>query len=532
MDGQLSKKVRRVAKLPPTTVGCGAPMDPLKRIVELLDDESPRKRIAAAVVLGELEVKDPASRVAADRDGEGPARRLRRGGGGGAGGARRHKALPVLLDALGRGKGLTERASVAIAAAGRRGAAGSARAARPAHPRGARRSSPRCCPRWAASRASSWRWKACAASRWDAVNQVALSVRQEAKAGSEAERKVMRTQVEKFLAKKKSRRRRAAAARCAQGARLPRAARHPGDAPPLPRQEADAAGAGRGHHRAALRAGEAPSKKALRKLMELLDDPEPLVARAARDTLTVLKIGPEFADELAELCHAADGEVALWAIAPARGELGRRTRKLAAKTLPPVARGADRARAEAAAQVLARLPGGRVDAGGGARRRGGRGGGPGAVGDARHHRHAAEERRQAAARRGEKQLGKSFAVARRQLEPVRAADPDAWGELLRDEGEGAGEERPDPRGGDRPAARPLVGRHQRRPLRPRRPAPVARARSTRTPRAPARPGAGRAGEAALGGLRPLPPRCRRTRSCPTRRATTWACTSPRSRSSS
>ncbi len=38
---------------------------------------------------------------------------------------------------------------------------------------------------------------------WDNINKVALSVRAEARAGSEADRKVMRTQVEKFLDKKK-----------------------------------------------------------------------------------------------------------------------------------------------------------------------------------------------------------------------------------------------------------------------------------------------------------------------------------------
>ncbi len=35
-------------------------MDPLKRIAGLLVNESPRKKIAAAVILGELQVKDPA----------------------------------------------------------------------------------------------------------------------------------------------------------------------------------------------------------------------------------------------------------------------------------------------------------------------------------------------------------------------------------------------------------------------------------------------------------------------------------------
>ena len=39
---------------------------------------------------------------------------------------------------------------------------------------------------------------------WDAINKVALSVRQEARTMSEAEKRVMKTQVDRFLAKKKT----------------------------------------------------------------------------------------------------------------------------------------------------------------------------------------------------------------------------------------------------------------------------------------------------------------------------------------
>src|SRR5215218_2495721 len=75
-------------------------MDPLKRIAELLENESPRKRIAAAVVLGELEVKDAAvvaqlvamAKDPVDAFAEAAIEALGRIGS--------TKALPVLLDAL------------------------------------------------------------------------------------------------------------------------------------------------------------------------------------------------------------------------------------------------------------------------------------------------------------------------------------------------------------------------------------------------------------------------------------------------
>ena len=92
-------------------------MDPLKRIVELLEDESPRKRIAAAVVLGELKVKDAAvvarlvdmAKDPVDAYADAAVEAL------GAMGAM--KALPVLLETLGR-RGLQPLASKATAALG------------------------------------------------------------------------------------------------------------------------------------------------------------------------------------------------------------------------------------------------------------------------------------------------------------------------------------------------------------------------------------------------------------------------------
>jgi hypothetical protein len=170
----------------------------------------------------------------------------------------------------------------------------------------------------------------------------------------------------------------------------------------------------------------------MRALIDLLEEPDSFVARAARDTLTVLKIGPEFADELAELCGSKFVEVSLFAI-ERLGQFSQKSPKLAVKTLLPVARGGDRTRAEAAAKVLASLPGGEdllVEA----------------LADAEEEAGAqvlAEVVNPMATKlskkhvkmllgAAEKQLGKSFAIARRQLEPVRNADPEAWGELLRD----------------------------------------------------------------------------------------------------
>ena len=170
--------------------------------------------------------------------------------------------------------------------------------------------------------------------------------------------------------------------------------------------------------------------------MELLLAAGAGVGRAARESLTVLTIGPVFADELAELCASEIGEVALWAIShlgqlavSEKGAAG----KLAAKTLLPVARSAERARAEAASRVLAQLPGGDsllaealadADDETGAQ----------VLADVLAPLSAALGKKDVKRllEAGGKNLTKHLAVARKQLEPVRAADPEAWAELLRE----------------------------------------------------------------------------------------------------
>jgi len=168
--------------------------------------------------------------------------------------------------------------------------------------------------------------------------------------------------------------------------------------------------------------GVKPSAKPLRALLRLLEEPDALVARAARDTLTVVP-GVATAD-LARLARAKSAELALWTIERLR-TVG------AARELAALAGGADRARAEAAVRALAGLP----EAG------------PILVAalasveeEAGAHALAeALERVELSAREvsklraaGAASLKKSFAIARRQLEPVRRADPQGWAELLRE----------------------------------------------------------------------------------------------------
>jgi DNA-binding NtrC family response regulator len=93
-------------------------MDPIKRIVELLDDPTPRKRIAAAVVLGELKVKDAAvvsrlidmAKHELDAYAEAAIEAL--------GQLHAVKGLPVLLDSLNRGRDVAAVARAAIAELG------------------------------------------------------------------------------------------------------------------------------------------------------------------------------------------------------------------------------------------------------------------------------------------------------------------------------------------------------------------------------------------------------------------------------
>ncbi len=405
-------------------------MDPLKRIVELLEDESPRKRIAAAVVLGELKVKDAAvvarlvemARDPVDAYAEAAIEAL------GAMGAM--KGLPALLEALGR-KGLQPLASKAIAALGE-DALGEIKARLDDATPEMRAALSQLLPSVGTSKSFEMALEGMRGQPWETINKVALSVRAEAKAGSEAERRVMRTQVEKFIDKKKTQE----DVDVLRGAlkvlgylELPETEKTLLEflsRKQLPLVRVEAATALR------FAMGAHPSKKVLRTLIDLLEEPDSFVARAARDSLTVMKMGPEFADELAELCTAKSVDVSLWAIGVLGGMAAAKP-KLVAKTLAPVARGGERTRAEAAAKVLAGLPGGQqllVEA----------------LADAEEEAGAqvlaevlnplagqlSKPQVKALLAAAGKQLGQTFAVARRQLEPVRNADPEGWAELLRD----------------------------------------------------------------------------------------------------
>ncbi|MFZ5441509.1 MAG: HEAT repeat domain-containing protein [Myxococcota bacterium] len=410
-------------------------MDALERIAKLLDDESPRKRIAAAVVLGELGVKDPAVVGRLIQMAKDPVEGYAEAAIEALGSLRAIKALPVLLEALGRGRELAAKAKTAIAALGEAALPELRARLEQATPE-ARAVLSQLLPAVGGRQSFEMALEGLRGQPWDAINKVALTVRQEARAMSEAERRVMKTQCEKFLAKKKSADDELAVRGVIKILGFLELAETQelllgflaSKQPPAIRLEATTA------LRFALAKG--PSKKALRRLMDVLLDADPLVGRAARESLTVLRIGAEFSEELAELCASEVGEVALWAIRHL-GELAVSEKgaagKLAAKTLLPVARSGERARAEAAAKVLAELPGGAsllaevladADDETGAQ----------VLVDVLAPLAGALESKDVKRLldAGAKNLTKHLAVARRQLEPVRSADGEAWAELLRE----------------------------------------------------------------------------------------------------
>lgn len=405
-------------------------MDPLKKIVELLDDQSPRKRIAAAVVLGELKVKDPqvvARLVAMAKD---PVEAYAEAGIEALGAIGATKALPVLMEALGRGKELSRLARNAIAGLGEE-ALGEIRARLGDASPEVRAQLSQLLPSVGGRQSFEMALEGMRGQPFEAINKVALSVRAEAKEATEAARRVMKTQVLNFLEKKKTQEDEPAlrgALKTLGFLELPETV----DAllgylgkKQLPLVRVEAAMALR------FAMAKEPSKKAMRKLMELLEDEDALVSRAAKDTLTVLHVGEDFFDELAELAGGKDADLGLFAISRL-AELAQKKPKAAVPVLAPVARGGDRARAEAAARVLASLPSGLshlVDA----------------LVDAEEEvgaqvlsealtPMAAEIPKKDLARlhqAAEKQLGQQLAVAKRMLEPVKRADPQGWAELLR-----------------------------------------------------------------------------------------------------
>lgn len=409
-------------------------MDPLKRIVELLEDESPRKRIAAAVVLGELKVKEPAVVARLVAMAGDPLEAYAEAAIEALGQLGSLKALPVLLTALGRPGEVGKLAAVAIAALGEEAVPGLRAQLETATPE-ARAALSQLLPHLGGREGFELALEGLRGQSFEANSKVALSLRQEARTASEAERKALRTQVERFLEKKKTLDDEPAL----RGALKMLGFLEQAEAEetllkftaqrfaPLVRLEAVTA--------LRFASSHGPSKKAVRALMQLLEGGEALVARAARDTLTVLPIGASFAEELAQLCGSPDADVALWAI----GRLGTLATsgkgseaKLAARTLLPVARSGERARAEAAARVLQALEGGPsllVEA----------------LCDAQDEvgAHVLAEVLDPLAKAlpkkdlkallaaGAASLAKHLAVARRQLEPVRNADPEAWAEALR-----------------------------------------------------------------------------------------------------
>ena len=364
-------------------------MDPVDRMVALLSDASPRKRIAAAVVLGELGTKSAKVVAALSELAGDELSALAEPAVEALGKIGARSAMPVLLAALER-KDLAQAAAQAIAALG--GAAPRSFAALLDGLRGQ--------PREAASR-------------------LALSVRQTARAAPPAERKSMAKQAAAFVKKLRD------DEPALRGAiKILGYLELPETAELLePYLAARQSGPVRVEAITALRfvLGTNPASRPLRTLVQLLEDADELVARAARDTLTVV---PGVTS--AELLRLAQlkGELSLWAI-------DRLHASGAARELARLARGADRARAETAVRALSGLPGSApllIDAL------------VEATEEAAAHALAeALERVQVAGRdlarlraAGAAMLGKSFALARRQLEPVRRADPQGWAQLLRD----------------------------------------------------------------------------------------------------
>jgi len=178
-------------------------MDALKRIVELLDDATPRKRIAAAVVLGELKVKDAAvvsrliemAKDELDAYAEAAIEAL--------GQVQALKALPVLLDSLNRSRDVQQAAKEAIANLGEAALPELKARLADATPE-ARAVLSQLLPAVGGKQSFELALEGLRGQSFDAINRVTLSVRQEAREMSEAQRRVMKTQVLKFLEKKKT----------------------------------------------------------------------------------------------------------------------------------------------------------------------------------------------------------------------------------------------------------------------------------------------------------------------------------------
>lgn len=388
-------------------------MDPLPRIVALLQNESPRKRIAAAVVLGELGVRSPAVVKALSAMARDTLEALAEPAVEALGKLGTTAALPVLLEAWER-KELRKAASGAIAALGEEALPALREKLSQASPE-ARAALSGLLPAVRGSFAMVL--DGLRGQPWDVISNVALSFRQSARAASPAERKPMAARTEAFLRKVRD------DEPALRGAlKILGYLEQPSSAkkleaylgskyPAAVRVEAITA------LRFALAAGKPPPKA----LLELLEDPDPLVARAARDTLTLLPVPTA---HLARFAGAPNAELALWAIERLGAAGG-------ARELAEIARGKDRGRAEAAVRVLSPLPGAgllladalaQVTEEAGAH----------ALAEALERVALTQQQVAKLRAAGTSMLRKSLAVARRQLEPVRRANPQDWAQVLRD----------------------------------------------------------------------------------------------------
>lgn len=428
-------------------------MDAVARIAQMLEDESTHKRMAAAVVLGELKPKDAAAVTALCKAAKDGSEGLAAAALAALGEIGSMKALPVMLESLARGGDVQKEAARALSALGEgalpavrdylQDAAPDVRAAIA----GAVQVS-------GGKQSLEIALEGLRGQPWEAANRVTLSIRQEVKELKEAERKALYKQVEKFVGLKRVHDDEVAlraALKVLGFLELPDTADTL-----LSHVSSRQASAVRAEAATALRfaLSGGPTRKALRRLMELLEDEDPAVARAARDTLTVLPIAEELGADLAECTQSQSAEVAFWAITRLGGMGG----KVAEKTLVPVAAGKDRARAQAAAKAIAALPeGARLLAG--------------ALVDAEEEvgaqvlaealqpvaKSLAKKEIAALLKAGAHDLKKSVAVARRKLEPVRDADPEAWAETLRDAAKASGKK-------DAARAEVLYGMLSRSPL--------------------------------------------------------------------
>lgn len=403
-------------------------MDVLERVARMLEDETPRKRIAAAVVLGELQVKEPAVVSALCTMAKEPLDAYAEAAVEALGQIGSLKALPTLLDALGRGKEVGRLAAKAISGFGEDALPELRRRLDTATPE-ARAALAQLLPSVHGKQSLELTLAGLFGQTYDAVNKVTLAFRQELKNFTPAERKTARTQLAHFIEKKSTAKDEVAlrgALKMLGYLALPETVdvltAYLGPREPLAvRVEAITA------LRFAL--AEGASAKAMRRLMSLLDDDEALVARAARDTLTVLPLGESHLAELGELSEAKDAELALWAI----GRLGQLTGAGVDKLLVAAASGEDRARAEAASRALVARPNGptllaralaacREDVGAQVL----------SEALAPHAARVAPKELSALRKAAAAGLGKQLSVARRQLEPVRAVDGAAWATLVRE----------------------------------------------------------------------------------------------------